>query len=275
MIWEIGTIIKHLLLPPLLWGWLLVYGFVRFRKKPRRARWAIGVAIVLLYASSTVWVANGLLDLVADTAPPLPGPAPQAVVILAGGRMLEYDAGGRIVAARMGPNTSERVIEGMRVARENKLPILVTSGAVDGVGPAEAVVMRDVMVREFGVTPRWVEDQSRNTVENALFTAPILKRERITSIILVTHASHMRRARYLFEQMGLRVVPQAADPQGVEPFTWGRFIRHGMPSAVSFGRTFSACNEIGGLAYAWLRMRVAASATPAAASATPAAAVAN
>ena len=265
MIWEIGTVIKHMLLPPLLWGWLLVYGFVMFRRKPGRARWAVGVAIALLYASSTSWVANALLDLVADTAPPMPGAAPQAVVILAGGRMLEYDATGAIVAARMGPNTSERVIEGMRIARERKLPILVTSGAVDGVGPAEAVVMRDVMVREFGVTPRWVEDQSCNTVENALFTAPILKREGITSIILVTHSSHMRRARYLFEQMGLRVVPGVADPRGDEPLTLRRFINHSIPNTAAFGRTFSGCNEIGGLIYAWLRINFAASSTPAAA----------
>ena len=265
MIWEIGTLIKHLLLPPVLWFWLLVYGFVLFRRKPGRARWAIGAGIALLYASSTAWVANGLLDLVADTTPPLPGAAPQAVVILAGGRMLEYDAAGNIVAARMGPNSSERVIEGMRIAREQKLPILVTSGAVDGVGPAEAVVMRDVMVREFGVTPRWVEAQSRNTVENALFTAPILRRERITSIILVTHDSHMRRARYLFEQMGLRVVPGVADPRGDEPLTVRRVIHHSIPNSAAFGRTFSACNEMGGLIYAWLRVRFAASATPAAA----------
>lgn len=265
MIWEIGTVIKHLLLPPLLWGWLLVYGFVMFRRKPVRARWAIGVAIALLYASSTGWVANGLLALAADTAPPLPGADPQAVVILAGGRMLEYDAAGTIVAARMGPNTSERVIEGMRIAREKKLPILVTSGAVDGIGPAEAAVMRDVMVREFGVTPRWVEDQSRNTVENALFTAPILKREGITSVVLVTHDSHMRRARYLFEQMGLRVVPGVADPRGDEPLTLRRVMYNSMPNAAAFGRTFSACNEMGGLIYAWLRINFAAASTPAAA----------
>ena len=265
MIWEIGTVIKHLLLPPLLWGWLLVYGFVMFRRKPVRARWAIGVAIALLYASSTSWVATALLDLVADNTPPLPGAAPQAVVILAGGRSLEFDAAGKVIAARMGPNTSERVIEGMRIAREQKLPILVTSGTPDGLAPAEAVVMRDVMVREFGVTPRWVEDQSRNTVENALFTAPILKRNGITSIILVTHGSHMRRARYLFEQMGLRVVPGVADPRGDEPLTVRRVIYNSIPNAAAFGRTFSACNEMGGQIYAWLRINFAAASTPAAA----------
>ncbi len=265
MIWEIGTVIKHLLLPPLLWGWLLVYGFVMFRRKPVRARWALGVAIALLYASSTSWVANSLLELVADTAPPLPGPPPQAVVILAGGRALEFDATGKVIAARMGPNTSERVIEGVRIAREMQLPILVSSGTPDGIAPAEAIVMRDVMVREFGVTPRWVEDQSRNTVENALLTAPILKRDGITSIVLVTHGSHMRRARYLFEQTGLRVVPGVADSRGDEPLTLRRSIYHSLPTTAAFGRTFSACNEIGGLIYARLRIHFAAASTPAAA----------
>lgn len=264
MIWEIGTLAKHLLLPPVVWGWLLLYGLVVFRRQPRRARWAIGMGTVLLYASATAWPAGALMDLVADSAAPTPGRSPQAVVILAGGRTLEFDDAGTVLRARLGPATSERVIEGIRIAREKHLPILVTSGTPDGFDPAEAIVMRDVMMREFGVTPKWVESASRNTVENAQFSAPLLKRDGINSVILVTHGYHMRRARYLFEQAGMRVVPALVDPHRVTPFSWGRFARGLVPTANSIGSTFLACNEIGGLAYAWLHTNFAAAVTPAA-----------
>ncbi len=266
MIWEIGSVAKHLLLPPLAWCWLLLFGLIYFRRKPRAARWSLAAGLLLLYASATSWVAGGLMRLVVDETPVARGKAPQAVVILAGGRTLEFDAAGRVVRARLGPSTSERVIEGVRIARETKLPVLVTSGKPDGLDPAEAVVMRDVMERELGMTPRWVESASRNTVENALFSAPLLKRDGIDSIILVTHGYHMRRARYLFEQAGLRVVPAVLDPHGSAPFSWGRLARDLLPTAGAWGTTFLACNEIAGLAYArWRSSSFTAAATPSAA----------
>ena len=265
MLWEIGTIAKHVLLPPLLWCWLLLFGIVALRSKPRAARWSVGLGLVLLYASATSWVAGGLMGVVTDIAPTVPGRAPQAIVILGGGRALEFDSVGNVVRARLGPSTSERVIEGMRVARERNLPVLVTGGNPDGFDPPEALVMRDVMVREFGIAPRWVEAASRNTVENAQFSAPLLKRDGIDSVILVTHGYHMRRARYVFEQAGLHVAPAVLDPRGAVPFSWGRLMRSLVPTAGAWGSTFLACNEIAGLAYARLRSDArAAAATPAA-----------
>lgn len=264
MIWEIGSILKHMLLPPVLFGWLLVYGLVFFKRKPRRARAVLGIGVVSLYACATPWVADILLASVVDVSPTSAAQAPQAVVILAGGRTLEFDAAGGVKQARLGPSTSERVFEGVRIAREKKLPILVTSGKPDGFDPAEAVVMRNVMQREFGVTPRWIEDASRNTVENAQFSAPMLKRDGIRSVILVTHGYHMRRARYLFEQAGLQVTPAAADPYTPAPFSWRRLARELIPNTGALSVTYIACNESAGLVYAWLLSKFAAAATPSA-----------
>ena len=170
MIWEIGSAFKHLLLPPVLFGWLLVYGLVCFRRQPRRARWAIGLGVALLYASANSWVAGGLMTLAVDVNPARPQRAPQAVVILGGGRSLEFDAAGKVTQARLGPAAYERVFEGMRIARRTGLPILVTGGKGDGFDPAEAVVMAEVLRRDLGLAPRWIEAASRNTVENARFS---------------------------------------------------------------------------------------------------------
>ena len=261
MIWEIGSALKHLFLPPVVFGWLLVYALVFFRRKPRRARWALGIGTVLLYASATSWVAGGLMTLAVDAAPARSQRTPQAVVILGGGRALEFDAAGKVKQARLGPAAYERVFEGMRIARQTGLPILVTGGKGDGFDPAEAVVMAEVLRRDLGLAPRWIEAASRNTVENARFSAPLLKREGISSVILVTNGYHMRRARFLFEQSGLQVTPAVADPSSTAPLGWQGQLRALIPNAGAIEVTYLACNEAGGLLYAWLVSTFAA-ATP-------------
>ncbi|MFN2359692.1 MAG: YdcF family protein [Marinobacter sp.] len=56
-----------------------------------------------------------------------------------------------------------------------------------------------------------LEEKSRNTTQNADFTADILARRSINRILLVTSALHMPRAVALFEAQGLDVIPAATD----------------------------------------------------------------
>ena len=272
MLWEIGTIAKTVLLPPLLWGWLVLFGLVMFKRRPRAARLAIAGGLFLGYLSATPLVAGSLMYLVADGRKAADGLRPQAIVVLAGGRTLQFDDAGRVISAGLGPSTSERVLEGIRLARLSKLPILVTSGKPDGRDPAEAIVMRDVMTRDLSFPPKWVEDESRNTVENARNSSRLLAAQKIDTIVLVTHAYHMRRARFLFEAQGLRVVPAPVNLPRAPVLQWPATLRSLVPDAGSLGNTFLACNEVGGIAYAWLVTQLAAAPT---AAATPSAAVGN
>jgi uncharacterized SAM-binding protein YcdF (DUF218 family) len=127
----------------------------------------------------------------------------QAIVIPGGGirnDALEY--GGDTV----GQLSLERVRYGAWVARRTGLPVLVTGGTVYG-GTAEAQVMRQTLVDEFGVAVKWTETKSRTTHENALRSAEILRANAVRRIILVSHGFDMRRARAEFEAAGLQVVP--------------------------------------------------------------------
>lgn len=56
---------------------------------------------------------------------------------------------------------------------------------------------------DFGVPVRWKEDRSRDTWENAAFSAAILKPAGITRVYLVTNFWHMRRALLAFRAAGL------------------------------------------------------------------------
>src|SRR5438876_7691376 len=150
---------------------------------PRAGRIVAWTGILLLLALSTPMVAFLLLRLV-DTSPPLDvqrARDAQAIVILGGGiRRHASEYGGDT----LGHLTLERVRYGAQVARTIGLPVLVTGGSVFG-GEPEAKLMREALEREFYVPVRWAETRSRNTHENALQSAQILRAERISRIVLV------------------------------------------------------------------------------------------
>ena len=124
--------------------------------------------------------------------------------------------------------------------------------------PTEAAVMREVLARDFGVDARWLEDESRNTVENAEFSARILLPQKVSRIILVTSAFHMRRSLLAFERAGFVVLPAPVNPISSPPVRrWGDYI----PNAPALLRSYYAFNEMGGILYAQLRMAATPSAT--------------
>ena len=63
------------------------------------------------------------------------------------------------------------------------------------------------LARDFHIEPRWVEDRSRDTFQNAQFSARMLKAAGVSRIILVTDAAHEWRAVHEFTSAGLAVVP--------------------------------------------------------------------
>lgn len=137
-------------------------------------------------------------------APPT-GDPPQAIVILSGDT--GHTAGPPILA--IGPLTLERLAAGAALYRRVHLPILVTGGKAEGSpNPSLAARMAVVLKRDFGVPVRWEEQRSRNTCQNAAFSARILKRNGIRSIYVVTHAWHERRALFCFRHYGM--TPTAA-----------------------------------------------------------------
>ena len=67
--------------------------------------------------------------------------------------------------------------------------------------------MQHTLQSEYGLSPRWIEDAALTTWDNARLSAPLLQKQGIRRIVLVTHAWHLRRAAPLFEAQGLSVIP--------------------------------------------------------------------
>jgi uncharacterized SAM-binding protein YcdF (DUF218 family) len=268
MIWEIGAALKQLILPPQGLAWFGVLGLMFRRTRPRAAVATFAAGMLLFYTASTPLVSGALMRMVSydPWAPEPESVQPQAIVVLGGGRALRAE-GGRVVAGYPAGSTVERVFTGAQLQKASGLPLLVTGGNPDGQLPTEAAVMRESLAVEFGVPVRWVEDRSRNTIENAQLSANLLRAAGIKSVYLVTNDYHLRRARLLFEAQGLAVAPVAAltrsrDAAAVA-FSWRLLV----PSAGAVEQTFLASNEIVGIAYARVLLRLG-KATPLAPSAS-------
>ena len=242
MLVSLKTLLHTLLLPPggpllLAAGgaWLLA----RARTvSARRCGWALLAAgLGTLWMLATPAVANVLSE-AARRYPPLDLSLPvraQAIVILGGGesRPVAPEYGGAPAAA---DGLLERVSYGGFLAQRTGLPVLVSGAEI------EAQAMRASLARTFHVEARWVEDRSRDTFQNAAFTARILKPAGISRIILVTDASHEWRAAHEFMSAGFDVIP---GPEGA--WEWhGSGLNRYIPNMTSLAHSTEALYELGG-----------------------------
>jgi uncharacterized SAM-binding protein YcdF (DUF218 family) len=195
-----------MLLPPAAPMLCAALGCVVRRRHRIAGRLLIAAAALLLYLPSTPFVA-ALLMLPLQTGSALSDAIPanaEAVVVLGGDvRSHAAEYGGDTA----GSLTLERIRYAAALQRRTGLPLLVSGGPILSGGSPIAIVMRNVLIHEYGVPVRWVEAQSRDTWENAGRSAAILQGQGITRILLVTHAWHMRRALLAFAAAGLDASP--------------------------------------------------------------------
>lgn len=183
----------------------------------RLRRLGIGFAA----AMTVVTIALGLLPLSTYLMVPLEErfPAfnddgrPVDGIILLGGSVEASDsaARGRLVANE----SAERVLDTIELAhRYPQARILISGGGgtVFGDGVGESPIIADYFKR-IGIDPARmiVEDRSRTTSENALYSLELAKPREGERWLLVTSAWHMPRAVGVFEKAGFRVTAYPVD----------------------------------------------------------------
>jgi uncharacterized SAM-binding protein YcdF (DUF218 family) len=171
----------------------------------------------------------------------------KAIVVLASGRYANAPEFGADTVSRW---TLERLRYGAYLHRRTKLPLLVSGGSVGGEKISEAELMQQALRQDYKLAANWQEKHSRNTFENALESAELLRAANIEHVILVTHGYHMRRAIWSFEQMGIKVT---AAPTGLTTLGYrGRTVYAYMPSAQGLYLSSLALREH--LGYLWYRL---------------------
>ncbi len=241
---------KLLILPPGGNFFLIIAGLVislRFRRAGRILVVAGGVSLFLLCMPGIAAIIAAPLERIPVVSTVALGSV-DAVVVLAASRdrgAPEY--GGDTIAYR----TLGRVRYAAKLVRDTGLPLLVSGGTVFAdEDQALADLMAEALSKEFGVEPRWIERQSRNTAENARFSAAILAGANIRRVALVTDAMHMRRARMSFARYGMDIVPAPTVFMVVKDAR--PILADWLPSVNGLSMSYYALHEyLGRLFYAW------------------------
>lgn len=209
-------IIKQLILPPGGLYILLLFAIVAWHARPRLARASATVAMLGLWLLSTpmmvTWLASSLESTYASSYGVVPKHA-DAIVILGGGREI-YGPESR--DHEVSTMAMSRVRAGAKLAQQTQLPMVVTGGLHYGQEPSEAMLMARVLMEDFNLPIPILEEKSRTTWENAVLTANILLPQNKTRIAVVTHAWHMPRSVWSFEQQGFEVIPVPVAPYSAE-----------------------------------------------------------
>ena len=241
--WAIRNFFAELLIPPGIWIFIALLAMLLLNRKKVWQKSIVISCLALLWITSTTAFANWFVQ-ITDQVMNWPKPIaisqivnfsnensgsstirgdqhakvnstqekPQAIVILGGGKRrgaLELPEYG---FSDVSKETMERLRVGAKLAKQTRLPVLLTGGAPDATSAndlSEAAVMAAVLKDELGVKAKWLEEQSNTSLENAKLSAELLKKEGIYSVYLVTHFWHMPRAQRVFEKQGIKVIPVA------------------------------------------------------------------
>jgi uncharacterized SAM-binding protein YcdF (DUF218 family) len=197
-------VISALILPPTSLIVLVFIGLWLSRKHPKTGRTIATLSLTTLLILSLPVTGNALLQSL-QTVPPISEvelKQVQAIVVLGGGTNSQApEFGNEDTVNRW---TLQRLRYGAYLQQLTAHPILVTGGAPYG-GRPEAAAMAETLQRDFHATDIWTEDQSKDTAENAAYSAAILKEHDIQRIALISQAWHLPRATKLFEQQGITV----------------------------------------------------------------------
>lgn len=209
----LAVLAKTLLIPPS--GPLLIslLGIFWLRWQPSWGQWLLIGGILLNYGFSIPLTAH-LLSRTLQTYPPvaesaLHSPAVGAIVVLGGG--LDEDAPEYGNGPTVHNRTLGRVRYAARLARLTGLPVLASGGRgrleTTETNPSEAELMKAILEGELGIQNVLTETASRDTWENAVNSAALLRQRDIHSLLLVSNAAHLPRAVAAFQAQGLVVIP--------------------------------------------------------------------
>ena len=202
-----------------------------------------------LYLCSTAWFADLLMGQLED------GFRPKALSVIERADAIVVLGGatrGDTHFSSLGDlnQQADRIVHALQLYRAGKAPLILLSGGADRDSRPEAELMQEHL-ELMGVSPRVLlrERESRDTRENALYSAILLRGKDVRSILLVTSGVHMRRAVPLFEAQGFRVIPAPTDFQRL---VGKPAVPRWLPTADDLVRTTYAIREfVGYQVYRW------------------------
>jgi uncharacterized SAM-binding protein YcdF (DUF218 family) len=251
---HLRSLVVSLSYPPVLSAWLLVLALLLLLL-PGRRRAALAIALGAL-GWSALWslpsCSDWLRDTLADRNPVVEDarrlPTADAIVVLGGGDRYDWMARADVDAEEL---PYSRVAAGARAWQAGRAPLVILSGGRGGRN-TEAAGMARAMVR-LGVpaSALLLEQRSRDTRDNALYTAQLARGRGVRRVLLVTSAVHMPRASLWFRDAGIAVTPVSVP----EPSLRTGAARW-LPSRGALWRSGRALKEYAGLVGALVRQQL-------------------
>lgn len=195
------------LLKPLNWMAMLAV-FSLLTKNPRRRKTCLKTLAIMLLVFSNPWLANQLAR-AWETGKRSPDTIiePYDIGILLGGYAnFNADAPPGILSFHQAGNRLTTTLMLYRTGKIRRILLSGGAGRLIGKVPPEAHAVRNYLL-QCGVpdTAILVENNSRNTLENALFSKQLVDSIAPGSrCVLITSAWHLRRAKAYFDKSGLR-----------------------------------------------------------------------
>lgn len=213
-----------------------------------RRRWMIWTGLVLLWISSMPFVSGRLVRATEGWAQRIAAtdaPTADAVVVLSGGRFV---APGRAAVSEW--EDADRFFGGVELVQAGKSNLLIFTGGWSPsipTAPLEGAILAKLAVA-LGVPPDRVLTTGpvTNTAEEARAVAALMtaRRHAGRTILLVTSAFHMSRARRAFERAGFAVTPFPVDFRQADD--GGFSFRDFLPNAAALGQSQMAMRELYG-----------------------------
>lgn len=252
MLFYINHFVEVWLLPPGCNLILACIGFLLWRSRPKLAKGLVIFSFLALWLFSTPITTRYLLNNLQYRYPTLSpselrAEKDAAIVVLEASLNMNTPEYGQPTVTE---NTLARIRYAAFLHKKTGIPILVSGNDPGHPTINQADYMAEALQNYFNVPTKWKEDKGYNTAQEGIYSAQILKAAGVKKIYLVTHASHMPRAMYAFQNKGLEVV---AAPTGYKGFgrSLGQLSTY-LPSMEALDVSQGAMREYIGMA--WYRL---------------------
>ncbi|MBS0571167.1 MAG: YdcF family protein [Proteobacteria bacterium] len=208
----------------------------------RSATAALGLALVLFFGIGcgpiTVWLLQGLQAPFAQRA--AIDWAPRNVIVLLGAGTVRTAQGVEPALFANGRINEALALYRQCKAADRECKLEVSGGDAMNTGEPEATVYA-TLLQDLGVpaSDLLLESRSMNTWQNARFSVPVLSDYGAQKVVLVSSATHLRRASLYFSHFGIHATPVRGD--------WLRAQMAWWPQAWNFALADVAMHEYAGV----------------------------
>lgn len=205
--------LTYFIVMPITWLFVLLFLAYKTDNKRRRKRYLITILCLLIILSNP-WISNSILKSYEYAPINMNSLKPTNLGVILTGVTKRLESGDNRVYFSKG---ADRVIHAVYLYNRGIIKkILVSGGSGSFFSDNERKESEKIKwaLIEMGVSENdiLIETKSRNTRENALFSAEIVKKEFPNEVpILITSAFHMRRSVGCFNKAGIKVVPLPVD----------------------------------------------------------------